>query len=226
MQNSFQLISDPSEKVKIFIDLVACRGEMLLKSVTPGTLPFPAEPILFKGSELTIKPKSVVQFPKAEKSLIVQFSIGAQKYISQVEFQSTGETIKLSMAYKLFRVQRRDFYRLKLPPGFRGKLFVPDLHGVNFNQDFHLIDISGGGCKIELPGVEINFPISEAFAAVLKIPGRQDIQIMGIARYQHKIPVRPEIRWIGIQFVQQTEPQRNSLAALVMDLYREIFSRG
>lgn len=225
MQNSFQLISDPSEKVKIISDLVACHGEVLVKSILANTTAVPADPILFRGSELTVKPKAAIQFKKEERALIVQFSIGAQKYISQVEFQTTGETLKLSMAYKLFRVQRRDFYRLKLPIGFRGKLFVPELNGIKFNQDFHLIDISGGGCKIELPGVEINFP-PQTFPCVLKIPGRPDVSLMGVARYQHKIPVRPEIRWIGIQFVQQTEPQRNSLAALVMDLYREIFSRG
>lgn len=225
MQNSFQLISDPSEKVKIITDLVACKGEVMLKTLNPNSTPFHADPVIFKGSELTIKPKTSVQFAKDETSLIVQFSIGAQKYISQVEFESRGESLALSMAYKLFRVQRREFYRLKLPAGFRGKFFVPELQGVKFNQDFHLIDISGGGCKIELPGVEVNFPVSQPFGAVLKIPGRQDIPVMAIARYQHKIPVRPEIRWIGIQFVQQTEPQRNGLAALVMDLYREIFSR-
>lgn len=226
MQNSFQLISDPSEKVKIITDLVSIKGEVILKSLESGSMPFQAEPTLFKGSELTVKPKGAFKTQKDQNSLIVQFSIGAQKYISQVEFRPIGESLTLSMAYKLFRVQRREFYRLKLPPGFRGKFFVPELLGVKFNQEFHLVDISGGGCKIELPSVEINFPVSEAFQATLKIPGRPEIPIMAVARYQHKIPVRPEIRWLGIQFVQQTEPQRNSLAALVMDLYREIFSRA
>lgn len=226
MQNSFQLISDPSEKVKIISDLVSSKGEILLKSAVPGSQAFSAEPILFRGSELTIRPKSTMAMPKNDPSMIVQFSIGAQKYISQVQYVESGEHLKLSMAYKLFRVQRRDFYRLKLPPGFRGKLHIPELQGVKFNQDFHLIDISGGGCKIELPGVEVNFQSGQQFNAILKIPGRPDIPISGVARYQHKIPVKPEIRWIGVQFVQQTEPQRNSLAALVMDLYREIFSRG
>lgn len=225
MQNSFQLISDPSEKVKIISDLVACKGEIILKTLAATSMPFYADPVIFRGSELTIKPKKPVQLGKDESSLIVQFSIGAQKYISQVECEIRGDSLALSMAYKLFRVQRREFYRLKLPVGFRGKFFVPELHGVKFNQAFHLIDISGGGCKVELPGVEVNFPVSQPFQGILKIPGREDISVMGIARYQHKIPVRPEIRWIGIQFVQQTEPQRNGLAALVMDLYREIFSR-
>lgn len=223
--NIFQLVSDPSEKMKIFYDLIKTNQEVVVKPVNLETDVYSVKPHLIQGSELHCSSQSMDQFHQAGTELIAQFQVNGQKFISQVHFKVVENSLILLMEKKLFRVQRREFFRLRLPHGFRGTLFVPELFGAPFKQSFHLIDLSGGGCKIEMPPLDLKLKAGTVFKGVIKLPERAEMPVVCTVRHEVKLNGRPDARWLGIEFFHQSEPERNRLAATVMDLYRELFSR-
>lgn len=220
----FQLIADPTEKMKLLYDLADGQRHVLCKALEAGSTPFIAEAVTVIGSYLMARPDKLPSIAE-DSDLIVQFQLGNQKYIAQVPAEKRHDMLALQMSRKLFRVQRREFYRLKLPPTFRGVLQIEELDGVPFRQSFHLVDLSGGGCKIELPMIDVDFKSGVPFQGTLKIPKREDYSVKCIVRHQNRIAHQPEVRWIGVQFLDMRAADINRMAALVMDLHREFFAR-
>lgn len=221
----FQLISDPSEKMKILYDVVKSRQVLIVRVTQNDETIHWLEPRMVQGSELLCAPAPKKDFSFKKGEMIVQFQVNAQKYISNVNFHSSGELVALSMQKKLFRVQRRDFFRLRLPHGFRGTILIPELFGAPFNQSFHVVDLSGGGCKVELPPLDLDLKAGTVFKGILKLPGRPDFAVICTVKHQSKLPLRPDGRWLGLEFFYTNEPDKNRMAATVMDLYRELFAR-
>ncbi len=219
----FQLVSDPTEKMKLLYDLAEGKRDILCKSIDTKATLFLAEAVTVIGSYLMVRPKKLGVVNHNEDDLIIQFQLGNQKYISQVQFKQSDDLLALSMSRKLFRVQRREFYRLRLPNNYRGTLAIEMIDKQVIQRAFQLIDLSGGGCKIEVPPVDVSIKSGIPFNAALRIPGRGEIPIRGIIRHQNQM--QPDIRWIGVQFIDQSEIDSNRLAALVMDLHREFFAR-
>lgn len=222
--NIFQLVSDPSEKMKILYDVIKSGQELIVRIADKDDTVHILDARMVQGSELLCSARSA-QFPGTEGELIVQFQVNAQKYISNVPYRKNGEFIVLSMEKKLFRVQRREFFRLRLPQGFRGTLLIPELFKAPFNQSFHVVDLSGGGCKVELPPLDLDMKAGTTFKGVLKLSGRPDFPLICTVKYQNKLPGRTDGRWLGIEFFYDSEIERNRMAATVMDLYRELFAR-
>lgn len=223
--NIFQLITDPTEKMKILYDVIKGNQDLIVRvSAQNDETVHVLEPRLIQGSSLLCVSRTK-NFAFKSGELIVQFQTNAQKYISNVPFHLDGEFVSLSMEKKLFRVQRREFFRLRLPVGFRGTLQIPELFGAPFNQSFHVVDLSGGGCKVELPPLDLDMKPGTTFKALLRLPGRPDFPLICTVKHQSKLPGRPDGRWLGLEFFYQSEPEKNRMAATVMDLYRELFAR-
>lgn len=222
--NIFQLVSDPSEKMKILYDVIKSGQELIVRVADKDDTVHILDARMVQGSELLCSARSS-EFPGTEGEMIVQLQVNAEKYISNVAYRKKGEFVSLSMEKKLFRVQRREFFRLLLPQGFRGTLLIPELFKAPFNQSFHVVDLSGGGCKVELPPLDLDIKAGTTFKGVLKLPGRPDFPLTCTVKHQHKLPGRTDGRWLGIEFFYQSEPERNRMAATVMDLYRELFAR-
>lgn len=223
--NIFQLVSDPSEKMRILYDLLKSGQRLSVKTPERHDEFLELEPRQIQGSSLLCRPDDKTTVYRKDGELIAQFQVGGQKYICSVPYEKNGELLSLAMEKKLFRVQRREFFRLQLPSGFRGTLSIPELHGVPFNQSFHLVDLSGGGCKIQMPRLDIGLKSGTVFRGIMKLPGRQDFALLCTVRHQNKLPNRKDNLWYGIEFHHANEQDRNRMAAIVMDLYRELFSR-
>ncbi|MBX3018376.1 MAG: PilZ domain-containing protein [Bdellovibrionaceae bacterium] len=223
--NIFQLVSDPSEKMKIIYDVIKGQQEVIVRvAEQKDDIVHVLAPRLVQGSSLLCVPTDD-NFNFKSGELILQFQTNAQKYISNVPFHRDGEFVSLSMEKKLFRVQRREFFRLRLPAGFRGTIQIPELFGAPFNQSFHVVDLSGGGCKVELPPLDLDMKPGTTFKGILRLPGRPDFPVICTVKHQSKQPHRPDGRWLGLEFFYQSEPEKNRMAATVMDLYRELFAR-
>lgn len=223
--NVFELISDPSEKMKILYDLVKAKQDVVVKPSEIEDDIHVLEPRLVQGSELLCKADPQNDVKLKSGSMIMQFQVNAQKYISLVPFRKAGEFISLSMEKKMFRVQRREFFRLKMPQNFRGTMLVPELFGRPFGKVFRLVDLSGGGCKVDLPPMDLDIKPGTVFKGILKLQGRQDFTIICTVRHQSKLTERNDDRWLGLEFFHQSEPEKNRMAATVMDLYRELFKK-
>lgn len=220
----FHLISDPTEKMRILYDLAKDQRQIVCKSLHVGSNIFTAEAVTVLGSYLMVRPQVAPAVHPEDQELIIQFQLGNQKYICQVPFQRNQDLYGLLMSRKLFRVQRREFYRLKVPMTFRGRLRIENLGGKALREAFPLVDLSGGGCRIELPPKSIKIQANVPFSAVLEIPKREGIPVQCVVRHQSPVRNQPGLRWIGVQFTNDAAVS-NRIAALVMDLHRELFVR-
>jgi hypothetical protein len=225
-ESFFQLLADPSEKVRILMDLVKSGVRVQIKRADQDSEMILADTISFRGSGLRIKPSAGAMTEwTGVRSLILQFLVGEQKFICQVNVENENSILVLGMEAKLYRVQRRDFFRLRLPPHFRGVLALQKETGDTTQPNLQLVDLGGGGCRVDVSNVARTFEARSKFSADLKIPGRDPLPVSCEVRYLQKVNLRPPVITMGIQFVNLQEAQKSRLAAIVMDLYREHFVR-
>lgn len=210
-------IKDTSQKTKILEDLARRSMPIKIKGLAPSSDVFDASPRSLDSWKLLCRITEKSQDWKKDHALIVQFDHYDEKYVSQVSFELHENTISLDFNSALFRVQRREDYRLKIPRSMESsiKLLIEEA-----SFEFNILDLSSGGCRIE---VDIKNPLQKnlKYSAILKPKDRSDIHARVEIRHIEKI--NEKVMSVGLQFIELTEIQKNRIAALVMDLYRTFF---
>ncbi len=220
-EDIFIEIKDPNEKVKILEDLVRHQPDLKIKGLAPMATVFSVTPESLDGNSLRCKVAQKAFLNTKETDLILQFNLHEHKYISQAKFVLSGTTLTVNISSSLYRVQRREDFRLRLPRSFQGNLLM-EIAGKPLKAT--LIDISAGGCRVEvIPPANLN--IADSIKATLRISQRDDLPVHVEIRYIGEDSDKSPLRTLGLQFVNQNEIFKNRMAALVMDLYREFFTK-
>jgi c-di-GMP-binding flagellar brake protein YcgR len=221
-QNIFTPVADPKEKKKVLTDLVRYSTEVILKGIEPKADVFMVTPQSLIGDDsLLCRILGTPMISAKELEVIVQFTLTEQKYLSQAKSQIADDGIQLSFSGPLYRVQRRQDFRLRLPASFQGTFSL-----VHDGRQFtlKLADISAGGCRVEAPPAFA--PQQGAnYKAILATAKRNDLHVEGTVRHIAEHPDKEGYQLIGFQFINQSQIVKNRMAALVMDLYREFFTK-
>ena len=220
-QDIFTPINDPVEKEKVVQDMVSHGSAIKIKALEPQADVFQATPIEVKGNWVSctvVGQSSLVIF---EEEIIVQFRLSNEKYITQAKTRIKNNFLEISFAGPIFRVQQREDFRLRLPSSYQGR-FTFEHNGERLAC--RLSDLSAGGCRIEID-VNMKLREGEIYKAVLSTLKRDDLKIEFILRHIAPHPESGELVLAGMQFVNQSEIVKNRMAALVMDLYRDFFTR-
>lgn len=210
-------IKDATQKTKILEDLARRSMPIKIKGLAPCSDVFDVSPKSLELWKLSCKITEKSQDWKKDHSLIVQFDHYDEKYVSQVNFTLHENTIILDFSSALFRVQRREDYRIKIPRSMESSI---KLQIEESSFEFNILDLSSGGCRIEVD-VKNQLQKNLKYSAVLKPKDRNDIYTRVEIRHIEK--VNEKTMSVGLQFIELTEIQKNRIAALVMDLYRTFF---
>jgi len=217
----FTAIKDPLEKNKILLDMIQHSSVMKIKALEPRADIFLAAPVSLIGGWLTCKLIGPLQVAQIQAEIILQFHLSGQKYISQVRTRIEYGNLELNFEGDLYRVQRREDFRLRLPHSYQG-LMEFKMNGLNIRCK--LVDISAGGCRLEIP-LKHAVKSGETYPGLVKTADRDDLTVEMNVRHIVPHPEILDMTLVGIQFTNQTEIVKNRMAALVMDLYKDFFTK-
>lgn len=211
VQNIFLEVKDPLELLKLMDALVAGRIEMLAKSSSPESKIFRLKAFQYQKEELACLIRSDSdEFPESE-SMILQFQVGDQKFVVQVDAEKKIDVAHLRRTSALFRIQRRDDFRIRVPSSFSAKLQLGE-------EVFLVLDLSAGGLKIQLPKER---KLSAEFEAELVLKDRKNLKVLCSTRHRAADPLQSRWDQLGVQFLKMQKKDKNFLAGVVMDIYRE-----
>jgi hypothetical protein len=158
--------------------------------------------------------------PILTKAIPIHFTNRGKKYFAQAFVQDTGNQFFLVIEGPLFKVQRRQSFRLKLPGEYPMKVQLFEMNGHKMDESSRLIDISEGGCSLSVP-LSLAGSMGAYIGLHIKIGSRPAFVQFGHVRYlkAEKSHVR-----FGVKFDQNKE-QNADLFNLTRDLYVELFSK-
>ncbi|GIL16810.1 MAG: hypothetical protein BroJett040_05610 [Oligoflexia bacterium] len=224
-EDIFLKVKDPKEKESIFQSLSQNHFEMICKSVAKSEEIIILEPLTYMKNTLTCR-RLPEQKPVPEGNLIIQFMVGAEKYLMQTSHSTKDDQIYLDVSSDLFHLQRRNDFRLKLPVGYKAQLQIHE-HNQKPLKDVNVtvLDLSGGGCRIEVDTNDLALNLNDTLSCEIKLNKRTPISALAQIKHASPNPLNPQIYWYGLQFVQLSAPSKNKIIAAVMDVYRELFTR-
>jgi hypothetical protein len=158
--------------------------------------------------------------PVVQNLIPVQFASRGDKYFAQAFIQDTGTHLFLVMEGPIFKVQRRQSFRLRLPDDYPMKVLLFEMNGHKMNENAKLLDLSEGGCSLTVPR-SLAQSMGAYIGLNIKIGARPAFVQFGHVRYlkEEKDHVR-----FGVQFDQENKLNAD-LFNLTRDLYVELFSK-
>lgn len=217
-------ITEAGEKARLLKDLVNSKGDVLIKRFEPEADVYTTVVVSFQNQILSCR----FQTPKPDFTqngdLIVYFFIGGEKYFYHSTYVFEKDLIQIKTDNAFYHLQRREDYRIRIPSSFRALLEIVSVTGKYEKHSIPILDLSGGGCRVQLSIDKLNVKVYDEIKGHLFLPDRAPIEIVGSIRHM-KIESRDKnIYSCGIQFVGMSEQIKNRIIALVLDLYREFFS--
>lgn len=212
---SYNLISNPKEKDILLAKLVQIKSEVLLKIEGKGSPIVKYQPLsLLDSLKILFKTEGRKLNLEFTEVGVIQFNIEDKKIMAQVDLSSRGEGLLLCyFCYDLYIVQRRDFFRLRLPFDFQAYVELPPALG---KLRFKIDDISAGGLQLLDSREVTTFKLNQSFLINLEVPGHDlQTQKVIVRRVQKGKPYK-----IGLQFLDVTKEDQSELLSLVMQLYR------
>lgn len=159
---------------------------------------------------------------------VITFSIGNEKYFLKTKLEEgRGADIHLDMQSDLYKLQRRNSFRLNIPSGYaaRIEIFSRDLKKTKEKHD--LVDLSGGGFAFELPaGNEPQFKKGELLSVILQVGPDFRSQIDAVVRHSRMVGSRGSgLCRVGCEFIKIQPAIQNEIVNLVMNIHRDMFSK-
>ncbi len=196
--------------------------------VEDGAVVFKVKAFEIKGSTPALILKAQLKtegiFLQTEGALILQFQLGTEKYISQNNYLTTEDEILLDLNSALFRIQRRQDFRIRIPSSIKTQIRLKNPADRKMTL-VDVFDLSGGGCRLQYSAKEIQFHVQQKFTATLEIDGREPFILNCMVQHQNPDPEKKDAFQAGIQFINLDEKVKNKIISLVMDIYKEYMKK-
>lgn len=207
----FDKVSDSNETFKIWSDVSQMRLELYAKVGTVENIVL--RPLHIMGSRLVCSPENPIPLsPSARYELVAQFTAGSDKYFFQGYCHFENENVSIEINAPLYRLQRRQAYRVRIPPQYAAHLVA--------KEKIPLYDLSSGGCCLHYPKAQTPFKTGDLVQATLHLGQRDELLIQGVVRHIRLDPNSPTKSLVGIQFEAVSPALETQLVNVMMELSR------
>jgi hypothetical protein len=220
----FTKISDAKEKFRIFDDFNKVRGEVQAKLPDPSSDLFILRTVDLDKRWTCHLVGPSVEVPNSGK-LTLSFFLGGEKYFMNFSYQRNQNIFSFDYSEPIYHLQRREDYRLKIPASYRALLENSAVNGKAMKFSALIADLSAGGCRVSLDLSLYALKVHDEVRGHIFLPDRSPIEFIALLKHQRPDPAQKGLTICGLQFINQSSKQKNRIAALVMDLYREFFTR-
>ncbi len=223
-QSFFQKVGTRSDRERVYTLLV----ERLLEvhAITENKENYKYVPKYLIDNILVMAPLTGTGLPKG--SVIVTFSLGTEKYfLKTVLEEGKGSTVHLNMQADLYKLQRRNSFRINIPQGYDAR-FQINLHNKKATiEKYDLVDLSGGGFAFEfLTEEKEHFKKDDILIGKLNVGRKLQEKVTCIVRHAHMVGSRGSGRCrVGVEFQDMPVTVQNEIVKIVIELQRELFSK-
>jgi hypothetical protein len=214
----FQPIPRSAERDLILLEFAMNSAEVFIKFTEQSTL-------LSKAKAWKAPFKLQLTYPSSPRPLVqkqvpVQVNFRGDRYFMMAFVQDTGTEFYLVIEGPLYKVQRRQSFRLKLPSDYPAVVHAFELNGLKTNTRCKILDLSEGGCSLLVPA-HLACQMGSHIGLRLKMGPRDEFMEYGHITYSKF--EKDQIR-LGIRFIRPAGSD-SALFTLVRDLYVELFSK-
>ena len=224
-ENIFLKIKDPVERKQLFDQIVSLKSDITAK---PADSEREAVILTVVGwaakGQIMSSPASPLSFKKTD-NLILQFVVDQDKYLTIAKFEMNSDKVLLNPIGDLFKIQRRDDFRVKLSKSYAAKLSIIKINTKSMSTKFIVTDLSAGGCQIELNTSDIHMKSMDHLEGEITLHKRNPIKVIAEVRHIAAHPTDSRKQIIGLQFLYLEEIEKNRLVSIVLDLYKELFAK-
>lgn len=225
VQTFFEKLTHRKDRERVWNSILELRSEVLI--VDANKTKIIAVPHSLTGQSLVMNAAEPEKLPPTNPCLL-NFSINAEKYFMKADvYHRLGASLTLDIHQDLFKLQRRDSFRLSFPSQFKSQLEILERAGKSCRQFCQLSDLSGGGLSIEIPsGPDMNFQAGEIIKGKLTVGQEFSGDIEAVVRHVRMVGSRGSgLCRIGMEFQGLRLSQQEEIIRLVIDLHRELFSK-
>ena len=218
----FSKITDEQRKVLIKI-LVEKKTAFQCKCAAKESL-YTLRPIKVQDGRYLICEKDKEPIPvTGDERVVICFDIDIDKYfmLSSITPSADGQWWRIDSSFDMFKLQRRETFRINIPPTYKSKAVFKDLISDKIISTGIMTDISSGGCKVL---VDTTSTLKENKQAKLDIYiGRRDpISVIAEVRSIKKGAGSADQDSLGIMFRSVNSTAESKLFAITMELHREL----
>lgn len=158
-----------------------------------------------------------------EGNLICSFNIEAEKYFFQslVNISEDGRWWRIDGMVDTFKLQRRQAYRIRIPDGYKTKCILRLPHETKNFSEGVILDISSGGCKLQIPGHSA-LKNGQVMNLQLLFSRREPLELIGEIRHVQKVTEPKPHENLGVMFRSVNSMLESQLFAITMELHREL----
>lgn len=124
----------------------------------------------------------------------------------------------------IFRLQRRQSYRVRLPDRYASKVELVRLNGAPSKVSGKIADLSTGGCRLKIIGERKSLNVNDVLEGKITLGGREPFEFRGQVRHE-RAETAPPAHHFGIEFLELPPPVAARLFAITLELHREVFSK-
>jgi hypothetical protein len=227
----FSKVSTRSDRERAFRHAIERKSELHCKSEAGDFLYLIPDGIVGSTMVAELARKSSLD---QTKLCTVSFMIGQERFFlkTRITPKTAGTVnlhgnnlVELDLQVDLYKLQRRDLYRLVIPLGVPLSAdFFQTTNGVTHKHRLH--DLSGGGLCIELlPGADCRFQKGDLVEGRVKLTNLLDKSITGkVAYVQTYGSMGSGIVRVGVQFTGIEVVEREKIVQAVWDLHRDLYA--
>jgi hypothetical protein len=224
VQTFFSRIGNAEEKDRLFQDLCISPCEIIAKVHDSASEITYLKADIYTGIEISFRLIDPDFKFNETGELILQITLGGEKYLCSSPFHFHEDRVVIKTTGPLYHLQRRDDFRLKIPESFQAEFRIQSVNKALRPQALKIFDLSGGGCRVNHSSVPDPLKIGDVLTGEISIVGRPTISIS--AEVRHVIEDEPhKTQSLGLMFIEVSTSMKNRLSGLVMDLYRQFFSK-
>lgn len=214
----FNPIPRSPERDSILSEVASTQSEVLVKISNQQTLVTKAMKWVSPFKLQLTYPEGLR--PVVQRAVPIQFKYRDDIYFAMAFVQDTGTQFVLVIEEAIYKVQRRQSFRLKLPANYPMGAEVFELNHHSVKDAIRVLDLSEGGCSVLVPG-RLQVTMGSYLGLKVKIGNRPAFIQYGRVRYLKA--EKTELR-LGIEFDKDRQMNAD-LFNLTRDLYVELFSR-
>ncbi len=194
----FQEILSPQDKSRILSLLVESQSEITARlsaktEFTTQTVKW-APPL-----RLEVEPPPDIKLGLG--ILTVQFDCHNERYFSKVEVAFDDWKLYFLFHQPLYRLQRRQYQRLKIPSHYRNRVLLMNINEKVWNEECELVDISLSGCSLNLSYRNMDIQVGDILMVDIKLGDHPSFIQIGRVCYRELMKIKNENRIkVGVQF--------------------------
>jgi hypothetical protein len=218
----FSLIKIPSEKKRIFKEMVHSESEIVLKG--KGDTLYFLKPVRISENRWIVCKEVTDLGLQDEDEAIANFSLGSERYFFQTPVQVSSLSVMLEAEVDLYHLQRRKSLRVSVPRDIGAVASIINFKHISTMLEAQVVDFSKGGLRVSYAAPLPEFKSGDPITLNVRLGEfRRPFTVEGIIRHRAEGPANTQV--FGIQFVNVSHTLEMKLLTLQMDLQSEIFRK-